>query len=373
MPITLRQVVVIAVLCSSAPGCKSGPRWDWWRLGRRSTPDASPIARSAGPALPSELAQQDDATHAGGDMQMPVVDSGSQPPPYETPGYSSSGSGLAARTFPSGTSGYPSTGAPSGGGFAGSHAAAAAGDPFAHPPRTAATGGQGSTVQNGMYDPNGFAATPSPPPSTPPAVSGGSRYATSGTRYGGTSFATSGLPHVKASSWPNENSPGSQGVAAAGHQQSTVATPSADRAFSGSPASTSPATSPGNAAHALAGSTSTTGHSEAEGGRYGAVGQNAGLQATQVDEGMGGPPRYTAPFSHGTIANDSPAEVAQTPSQPYRPGGTSDYAAADRTEQVNLANRHGGADGADPQAPSPGDQYRVPQNSHGSSGDGRRY
>ena len=369
MPNTLQRVVIIAVVCSGISGCKSGARWDWWRLGRAGAPDSSPIARSAGPSLPSELAQQGDSQLAG-NMQMPNVDSGSEAPAYEqdTANLWAGDSGLAGGNSSTPSAYMSRVSTPTDGAQAAGSGTNAAGDPFARSRVGATADASGVSVQRGPYDPNSYAATPPPQVSTPTSAEG-NRYGYSATQHGGANIAVSAPQDGRPAPWSGSSSLPSERVAAAGYQQPSSAGASPASKYP----STYPSTSPSQVAVSQRDYSGSTGNPAVSGGidgpaRYGAAAPG-GSDATA---GAG----TLAPSYGGSLY----ADTASSTRQPYRPGGTSDYTGPGDSSQVSIAGRQSGETGASADAatpsvepPTPIGRYGVPAGGYGSGETGRRY
>lgn len=379
---TMRWFLVFTAMGSGLCGCKSGPTWDWWRMSRAGTPESSPIARSAGPPLPSELAQQGDPSLASGNLQVPVVDPGGdamgyggQAPAYNTtvsvtnPNYPSTGAGY-------GGSAAPSQGSMATGNTAGSYPSGNTTDPFSR--GTAGSGSSGigtagaAQVQNGYYDPNAIAGS-TVPSAGPSSANQADRYAYNPSTYGGTSPTGTGGSGglTTATQWPPQSA-SSNSTAGTGYQPSAATAPEygTSNPSYGSANPPQSATAYGGAAGAPVYPDTSSGGN----GRYGSTPMGGNVQVSQVDFGESTPPsNATAGYDASGIASAAPVTVPAH----YRPGGTSDYEGPGGSPYVNVATRPEAQEAAPsttnssvPDAPT----YRYgAETPYGESGIGQRY
>jgi hypothetical protein len=372
----VRWVLIVAVLCGGLCGCQSGPRWDWWRLGRSGSPDSSPIARAAGPPLPSELAQQGDAALASGTVPAPAGDSAANVPAFggDAPAFSPSDTALAANSYHTASNGYPATNpAIAASQIAGNYPSTAAADPFANGSASAATAGAvvpSAPVQNGLYDPDGYSAAPqtSPPastqvdrygPRTPPYSTAG--MPTAGTPTGESTYSSTAAP------WSSQSAPttGNENVAAAGYEQYGSTSPGYSAA--------NPPRAAGGVMHGngvSAGNSTMAGSSQT---RYGTGAAVPALQVAQVDEGTA----PTTPQENMVQPYSASSTTAISSPPHYRPGGTSDYTGQGDLPPVSVASgppHSTSSQGTLPGAtPSGNNSYSPTQPAYGEVGTGRRY
>jgi len=288
--------LALVLLTVAVAGCQSGPRWDWWRVGSNSPTDSSPIARSAGPPLPSELAQQSEMVSGSGDPQMPIVDqgstqlAGSQPgamaqsqSPYSAPtgGYDGGYPATPAQSVDDSLATYPSN-IPSGAIAAGANTA--------------------PNAQPGMYDPQAYA--PSVAPGNIAASPGGGRYA----------MASGQMPATASSAMPS-------GSALSSHTAQTYANTNSIAA--GGAGVTQPPAGSSVGATSVGATPLSSGH------RYAST---SGADAYS---------KHSAPTTHPAGQFDGGVVAAghATAEPHYRPGGTSDYPGASASVSVATRNQ----------------------------------
>lgn len=125
-------------------GCKTAPRWDWWRVGQHGTADSSEVARSADVALPSVVAAYEEGTVSDTSPAGTVADGGGVAPAFDPWARSPSASNLTSVGSPYPTTGVSTTESQNGT------------QPTVSPLVTAPTAGV--MPRQGPYDPNGYAA-----------------------------------------------------------------------------------------------------------------------------------------------------------------------------------------------------------------------
>lgn len=378
MPKSMRWFLVITIASGGLCGCKSGPAWDWWRIGKAGSPDSSPIARSAGPSLPSELAEQGNASLAGGNLQTPVVESGGdamayggQAPPYSaaTNMASSAATNTASQTYPSTGAGYPTTGATSAGSFAGNYQNTGSVDPFSR--GTAGSAAGAAPVQNGYYDPNAYGGSSSQTAATP-GMTSTDRYAYNPGAYGAASqngtFAESGTPATSATPWPPQTA-SSMPSGAGGYDPPGTNGSAYGASYGASPSSVG-TTNPSSQTFGGSGYVNASSGGQ---GRYQSPGMDNNVQVSQAGFGdTTTPSGATAGYTSG-LASNAPTSVPAH----YRPGGTGDYAGPGSSSEVSVANRQGTDSLAPPtdDATFPnGPSYRYGADSpYADTGIGQRY
>ena len=332
---SLGRIFFAVVLSPILIGCKSGPSWDWWRVGKSTPMDSSPIARSAGPPLPSELAQQSGGLTSGSEFDVPSVDPGTDGlasagapsgyaanPSVGAYGGASPGSamGVAASTYP--TTGSPPVGAspvtmtpPAISSGLDGHSALASGTPRN-------TGGQ---AQQGMYDATAYPAPSTP--NTPVGETGGSdRYAMGS----GSSLPPGGAPPVSygTTPWQPDAAPGATSAASTYPRTSGAPFAIGQGQAATTPTEFAPPPAPANAGSADIG---------AGGNRY----ATTGIAPGTVYPTTSAPPMPAiSPVSPiQQTAGVTPTVVTTTEPPRYRPGGTGDYTGLGADVPVSVASR----------------------------------
>jgi hypothetical protein len=308
MKFTTTHALAIAAVLSASVGCQSGPRWAWWKTDKDAA-DASAVARTAAPTLPSAQSTPQAVEPAGLQPAAPPSSANLASAGTQTP--RSVAIPVAPPTIAHAPlANYPSIASTSG--TTPATAAATTPAPFGASPTagiaspTAATSAPqvaASNLPSGPYDPNAY-QPPTSPTATPSAateIAGEtpSRYPTpSSNRYG---TATSGMTEVAA--------------APATPQPMSASTTNA---------TTTPGTTPSYDRYGLGSATT-------------ASTQPMGTTPNSTTQPPMTPVTSITPIENSSTASGA-VQVATAPGQ-YRPGGTLSYVGTQSSGAVEVATR----------------------------------
>ncbi len=278
------QTLLVVVTLVGFVGCQSGPRWAWWK--RDTAPDdASLVARSAAPTLPSTQASPQPvataATAPPSSANLAAVGAATTSPPTQVP--ASSAPTIASAPLAA----YPGTATP-----VAPYPTTSSGTSSTLPTNAA-------TAQAGPYNPNAYL------PAASPIAGQASGENQSADRYALTpSIATPAIP--------------------------TTSTTKADR-YAATPDQYAPYPAPPV--------TATTSSAD----RYGTSAIQPYAAAASSTQGVADGTNAATPVASAPLPAPSPAtsgtvQLTSAPGQ-YRPGGTSSYVAGSFTGQIEVASR----------------------------------
>ncbi|MBN1854917.1 MAG: hypothetical protein JW829_19440 [Pirellulales bacterium] len=141
------RLMTVAMVGFLVAGCQSGPRWDWWRIGKANPADSSPVARTASVELPSVAASRAEKGMPGLNPANAGMDGGGFAPQFQPGIQAPAADSLAANAASYPTTGYSTSTLPGIPPTVGSPMHS--GSPVAPP----------NTGQQGPYDPNSYAAS----------------------------------------------------------------------------------------------------------------------------------------------------------------------------------------------------------------------
>lgn len=340
----VRRMLVLAIVVG-AIGCQSGPRWAWWK--RDAAPDdASVIARTAAPPLPSTQTTATDVPAPGVVATPPSsanLAAASAAPATTSPSPTASSVASSTNLASSSGGGYPSattatTGAPYTSSPGASSAINTPPTAITSAPATAGSGAMASARASaaGPYDPNAY----QPLASTAPSATGETvdRYGlTSPSAHGGGPFAAAPFSAADATNptvASQASTPDRYGVAPpVDSASSSTGTGMPSSAYA---STIEPSSSTAGAANPPAG---VDRYGLPTSGRYGqpepmAATPSGASSSTTTGAIAGSVP----PVNTSSTVPSTTVKLTSGVGQ-YRPGGTSSYVANSPNTRVDVASR----------------------------------